>query len=87
MSDERVHLTFEAAMKMLPEGKDIHTFRNSVPGLVFGCDSDRGDLIEKIKKHGAELSGEQATAMNHGMVLFDERGPLFIETIAPPIED
>ena len=80
MSDERVFLSFDEAVKMLPDGEYIHTFRNPAVGLVFGSDHDRTELLEKMKKSVLELSGEAATAMKHGLCLIDETGPLFIAT-------
>ena len=80
MSDERVFLSFEEAVKMLPDGEYIHTFRNPGAGLMVGADHDRTELLEKMKESDLELSGEAATAMKHGLVLFDDNGPLFIAT-------
>jgi len=76
----RVFLTFEQAIEMLPEGDNIHTFRSSIPGIIIGADISRKCLYEKMKAYQIELSGSQATRMNHGIVLTDKTGPLFIET-------
>lgn len=78
-SEPRVNLPFDVAVAMLPEGEQIHTFRGS-GAMILGCDWDRLDIIAAIEKHGAELSGKTATAMNHGIVLKDDHGYLFIET-------
>lgn len=80
MSDKRVFLSFDEAVKMLPDGEYIHTFRNPAVGLMLGSDHDRTELLEKMKKSVLELSGEAATATKHGLVLFDDNGPLFIAT-------
>ena len=81
MQEERVKLTKDQAIAMLaPEGQ-IHTFRQAGPAIL-GADWDREDIIKAIEKHPPELSGKQATAMQHGMVLLDEHGYLFIETLA-----
>lgn len=77
--DEREHLSEEQAIAMLPDGDEVHTFRGTGP-VIIGCGWPRDELIDAIRKHGAELAGPGATAMGHGMVLFDEDGPLFIET-------
>ena len=66
---------------MLGDGERIHTFRNPAGGLMLGCDWDRADLLEWIAKYGAELSGPSASSMKHGLVLIDDNGPLFIETV------
>ena len=65
---------------MLPDGDSVHTFRNSIPGVMLGADWSREILLAKMEKSNLELSGPGATGMKHGIVLFDDRGPLFIET-------
>jgi hypothetical protein len=77
---ERVKMTPEQAIALLPEGESIHTFRSS-PGFMIGADWDREKLLLHIQKHPTELSGPMATDMHHGMVLIDENGPLFIATM------
>jgi hypothetical protein len=76
---ERTKLEINEATKMLPDGDTVHTFRNSA-GMLIGADWDRADVLDAIKKHGVELSGSQATAMGHGLVLEDATGFLFVET-------
>lgn len=80
MEDEKEFITFEEAVKMLPDGDAVHTFRSPAPGLMIGADWSREDLLEKMKKAGLELSGTAATAMKHGIALIDDQGPLFIAT-------
>jgi hypothetical protein len=80
--DERVHLTFEQASAMLPAADHIHTFRGTGP-IMIGADWPRDDLLSAIREHGAELAGPGATGMGHGLVLIDNHGPLFIETVTP----
>lgn len=79
MSDEREYLTFEQAEAMLPDGDDIHTFRNG-SGMLIGADWRREQVIEALRQYKPELSGETATRMNHGIYLEDAHGPLFIAT-------
>lgn len=79
MSDERVFLTPEQAVAMLPDGDDIHTFRQGGPCLI-GADWQRCDIINLINAFTPELAGEQATAMGHGLCIIDNRGPLWIKT-------
>ena len=79
MMEEKCELTEEKAISMITENELVHTFRGSGPAIV-GCSHERDLIIELIKKHGAELSGPMASAMNHGIVLKDEHGWLFIET-------
>lgn len=79
--DERVHLTYDQAVALLPPGDRIHTFRGTLP-LMIGADWPREKLLAHIREHGAELSGPGATGMGHGLALIDSVGLLFIETIA-----
>ena len=81
--NEREIVTKERALKMLPDKDDIHTFRGSGAAL-FGCDWPRKKIVEAIESHEVELSGGTATRMGHAMCLHDERGWLFIETVATP---
>lgn len=75
----RVYLTPEQAEAMLPKEGRIHTFRQAGFALI-GADWDRSDILDAIQKFKPELSGEQATAMQHGIVLNDDHGYLFIQT-------
>lgn len=79
-SDERVPLTYDQAIAMLPDAERIHTFRGTGP-VMIGADWPRSTLLDAIREHGAELSGPGATAMGHGMALIDSVGVLFIETV------
>ncbi len=84
MSDERVFLTADEAIAMLPDGDDIHTFRNP-NGMIIGADWRRDTLIAAIRSvHEIELAGETATRMNHGLAIHDEHGLLFIATKEVP---
>lgn len=68
-TEDRVFLTPEQALAMLPEGDLIHTFRNS-GGMLLGADSNRADIEEEIRKaEKREVAGEMATSMGHGLVL------------------
>ncbi len=73
-------VTLEDAEKILPPGDVVHTFRNN-SFMLIGADWSKKDIITAIKKYGVERAGEQANRMNHGLVLKDERGHLFIETV------
>ena len=80
MSEERVQLTLEQLDAMMPEGDKVHTFIQSRTGILFGADWDRSDLLKEAER-GAELSGESATKMGHGAVVWREDGtPVFVET-------
>lgn len=82
MSDnkERVELSAEDAIAMLPDGDYVHTFRSGSFMLV-GADHSRTDLIETIKTASVrELAGEVATSMRHGLAVKDRTGWLFVAT-------
>lgn len=72
-------LTYDEAVAMLPEGDDIHTFRSG-PGIMLGADWRRADILDVIRKHGAEKAGPMATSMKHGIVVMEGDAPLFIAT-------
>lgn len=86
MSDERVKLTPEQPINMISKDKYIHTFRQGGPVLI-GCALKRKDIIAAFEKCPLELSGKQAIAMKHGLVLKDEHGYLFIETLVKEQDD
>lgn len=80
MSDDgRVILTPEKAEEMLPNEEHIHTFRQSGP-ILLGADWEKSELIDAFSKYPVELSGEEATAMGHGIVFRDEFGFVFVQT-------
>ena len=80
MSDnERQTLDLDSAVKMLPDSETIHTFVNVGPMLI-GADWSRERVIETFEMHSPELSGEQATAMGHGIVVWDGERHVFFET-------
>lgn len=78
MSEERVKLAESKILEMLPEGDTIHTFRGG--SILIGCDWPRAQVLEHIKEFGAEIAGERATRMGHGLAVADKTGWLFIET-------
>lgn len=79
--NERVVLSPVEAEAMLPEGEMIHTFRQAGYALI-GADWKRSEIIKAFQTRKPELSGEQATAMKHGIVFFDDHGAVFVETVA-----
>lgn len=77
----RTFITPDEAENMLADGERIHTFRQA-GFILLGCDVDRQDIVDMLKKFKPELSGKQATAMKHGLVIEDDKGFMFIETKA-----
>ena len=91
MSDERVPVPIEEAIARLdvipdydPGGDEgpgpcVHTVRPSGP-ILLGAHWRLAQVRAAIERHGVEESGPQATRMGHALVLFDEKGPLFLAT-------
>ena len=84
MNDNRIYLNPEAAIALLPEGNEIHTFINIGISLV-GADWIRDDLIMKIRSVDyREVTGRMARSMKHGLALYrhgDKHDDvLFVET-------
>jgi len=74
-------ITPDEAIDLLIDGEEIHTFRNQ-NGILIGCDIERESIIERLKANPAkiEIGGETCRKLNHGIVLEDGTGYLFIET-------
>ena len=77
----RERIDADAAIAMLDvRGGRVHTFRNPA-GMLLGADWDLPDIEDAIRRCGCELSGEMATGMGHGLVLFDgPKEPVFVAT-------
>lgn len=60
-------------------GACVHTFRESAIGLL-GAHWYLDELKALMAEHGVEESGEAAKATGHGLVVIDNRRPLFIAT-------
>lgn len=88
MNDDKVLISLEEAMKRLPDGDIVHTFRQGGHCLI-GADHERDRIIEAMRRAPEiEVTGPQAQAMRHGLAICDEHGWLFIQTkkleAAPP---
>ena len=73
---ERVYLTPEAAIAMLPEGDTINVKTNPSPGVIVGADWRRPNVEKLIREGKPELSGDNATAMGFALAV----GNHFIQT-------
>jgi hypothetical protein len=83
---KKVYLTYDEAVSLLPDGEDIHTFKNASFGLI-GADWSREEILNKLRETDIviELTGEQARNMRHGMCAYSKDTKyhdevLFIET-------
>ena len=72
----RVILSKEDAIKMLPDGDVIHSFKQS-GSMIIGCDYTKEKAIGLINSMEVEISGPTATNMGHGLCL---NRTLFLET-------
>ena len=78
---KKITITKDEAINLLPNSKDIHTFRQGGFALI-GCDIQKKSILKTLNEHEdtIELTGATARNMNHGLVVKDETGMLFIET-------
>ena len=77
-TEEKILLTEDAAIAMLPDGDSIHTFRDAGIALI-GADWDRQDILDAIKHCPCEVGGRMCRSMKHGLVIHDgEPSPLFV---------
>lgn len=79
MSRNRIIVLKKFAIKRLPAGDRIHTFRQSGP-MMIGADWARADILKLFEKHVIYETGPKAQGMNHGLAIIDDIGALFIET-------
>lgn len=85
MSDEeRIILTADEAIAMLPEKESIHTFLQGGMTLL-GADWPAEEIWESLRQSvRIELSGPTATSMGHGLVFWrgaeDNGSWVFVET-------
>lgn len=77
-TEEKILLTEETAIAMLPDGDSIHTFRSAGMAII-GCDWDRQDLIKAIKYSSCEVGGPMCRDMGHGLVVHNGNPPLFVQ--------
>lgn len=80
--DEDYKISYEKAIELLPDGDTIHTFINS-GFMLIGADWNRQEVLDSIKKYGANRSGEVATRMNHSINFHDGEKFVFLETKKP----
>ena len=87
MKQDRVTLTPDEVDALMPPGDDVHTLIQAGSALI-GADWSRSQILAAAASGGAELAGESATAMNHGIVIWqgdgDDMTPVFVATIHQP---
>jgi hypothetical protein len=88
MELEKVKLTPSEVDAMMPPGEMVHTFMQAGNGPLLGADWERRAILSAAEMGGAELAGESATAMKHGIVVWTKSGgrdvPLFVASLPRP---
>ena len=77
MTDEKILLTADEAISLLPEGEYVHNFVNNVPGMFIGCDYERAEAENHIRKAlQCEIGGDACKGMKHGLVVWTSKNSL-----------
>jgi hypothetical protein len=78
--NEKCPVSFEMAEAMLPDGSHVHTFRSSV-GMLVGADWERCELLDRMRRYEStlEIGGPECQRFGHGLAMWDDYGPLFIQ--------
>ena len=79
LTQDKVALSYDEAVAMLPGTDEIHTFIQQGIALI-GADWPRETVLDLLKVGSPELAGEMATRMGHGLVAYRGCQPVFIET-------
>ena len=77
--DDRVFLTYDEAVAMLPDWNMIHTF-TAVGMTLFGADWSREHILVGLRDGKPELTGEKATAIGYRLAFIHEGECVFVET-------
>ncbi|HMJ16597.1 MAG TPA: hypothetical protein VK524_34520 [Polyangiaceae bacterium] len=85
MSDATRKLTFEQAREAIAvkgDGDDrrVHCFLNPGVGVLIGADWDEGQVLDAFREHGAEVAGDAAMKMRHGVAVRARDGAWFFAT-------
>jgi hypothetical protein len=76
--EERLTVSYDEALLLLPEGDTIHTFRDGA-GILIGADWGREKILDLLKQAKTiYVSGPMAMGMGYGLHT-DHNGRLFIE--------
>ena len=82
MTDEKIILTPDEAISILAGGEYVHNYINNAPGLFIGCDYDRADAEDHIRKSvQCEITGPHCQRMKHGLAVWSgPKNVSFFET-------
>jgi len=78
--NEKCPVSFDVAVSMLPDSEHIHTFR-SATGMLVGADWERSELLDRMRRYEntLEIGGPECQRFEHGLAMWDDYGPLFIQ--------
>lgn len=69
---ERYYLSYDEAVRVLPNEEYIHTFINNAIGLI-GADWEKHEILNKLNNSDViELCWEQARDLGHGICCYKE---------------
>ena len=74
MNDDKILLTADEAISLLPDGEYVHNYINNMPGLFIGCDYDRADAERHIRDAIAcEIAGPGCKGMKHALAVWSSK--------------
>jgi hypothetical protein len=81
-SDNKILLTADEAISLLPSGETVHNYVNNVSGMFIGCDYDRADAEKHIREAvQREIGGDGCKSMKHALVVWSSNTRMsFFET-------
>lgn len=81
MKDEKEFiLTKLQAIDLLGDREYIHTTFNPIMNVLLGADWSRQELIDEINKAPKiQIGGPNCKALGHGLVIWTDKAPLFVE--------
>jgi len=70
-SDDKIILTADEAISLLPDGEYVHNYINNVANMFIGCDYTRDDAEKHIRESVAcEIGGPHSKRMNHALIVW-----------------
>lgn len=87
-SDDKIILTADEAIGLLPEGEYVHNYINNTPGMFIGCDYERPDAEKHIRNAvQCEIAGPGCKRMKHALAVWSsETSVSFFSTDMDKVE-
>jgi hypothetical protein len=71
-NDDKLIISADEAIGLLPDGDTIHNYANPASGLMLGVDYEREDAIRHFRNAlSIEIGGDGCKAMMHPLVVWD----------------